>query len=114
MTCDVRQNTSLANLLGVNWVDMHLLADRTNLEELKKLGILQGDVEEMMKVSLGAVFMPHGLGHFMGCDVHDVHGYPEVKIFLVFPNDIFREHFFQSHRVVRMRICVEDYGGETF
>ena len=31
----------------------------------------------MMQSRLGAVFMPHGLGHFLGCDVHDVHGYPE-------------------------------------
>ena len=61
-------------------MDMHLLADRTNLEEMKKLGILTGDVEGMMKVRLGAVFMPHGLGHFMGCDVHDVHGYPGVSV----------------------------------
>lgn len=62
---------------GVKWTDMHLLADRVQLEELKVLGIVQGDIEEMMKVRLGAVFMPHGLGHFLGCDVHDVHGYPE-------------------------------------
>ncbi|XP_060066154.1 xaa-Pro dipeptidase-like [Ylistrum balloti] len=62
---------------GVSWVDMHLLADRTHLEELKKLGLVQGDVDEMMKVRLGAVFMPHGLGHFMGIDTHDVGGYPE-------------------------------------
>lgn len=62
---------------GVSWVDMHLLADRVHLEELKKLGLLKGDVEEMMKVRLGAVFMPHGLGHFMGIDTHDVGGYPE-------------------------------------
>ncbi|RWS08883.1 xaa-Pro dipeptidase-like protein, partial [Dinothrombium tinctorium] len=60
---------------GVSWVDMHLLADRTHLEELKKHGLLIGDVEEMMKQRLGAIFMPHGLGHFMGIDTHDVGGY---------------------------------------
>ena len=63
---------------GVSWKDMHLLADRVQLEEMKKLGIVKGDVDAMMKVRLGAIFMPHGLGHFLGCDVHDVHGYPEV------------------------------------
>lgn len=62
---------------GVSWLDMHLLAEKTQLEELKKAGLLKGDVEEMMKVRLGAVFMPHGLGHFMGLDVHDVGGYLE-------------------------------------
>ncbi|KAL4234605.1 hypothetical protein ACF0H5_006246 [Mactra antiquata] len=62
---------------GVSWVDMHKLAEKVQLEELVKLGLLQGDVDEMMKVRLGAVFMPHGLGHFMGIDTHDVGGYPE-------------------------------------
>ncbi|XP_023243854.1 xaa-Pro dipeptidase-like [Centruroides sculpturatus] len=62
---------------GVSWVDMHLLACQVQLEELKKHGLLKGDIEDMMKVHLGATFMPHGLGHFMGCDVHDVGGYPE-------------------------------------
>ena len=37
-------------LLGVEWVDMHKLAERVELEELKKCGILCGDIEEMMKV----------------------------------------------------------------
>ena len=60
-------------------MDMHKLAERVELEELKKAGLLHGEVEEMMKVRLGAVFMPHGLGHFMGKDVHDVGGYPEVS-----------------------------------
>ncbi|XP_060110131.1 xaa-Pro dipeptidase isoform X2 [Heteronotia binoei] len=62
---------------GVVWPDMHRLADRVHLEELKKIGILQGTVDDMVKVHLGAVFMPHGLGHFLGIDVHDVGGYPE-------------------------------------
>ena len=58
---------------------MHLLADRVQLEELVKLGLLQGDIDEMMKVRLGTVFMPHGLGHMMGLDVHDVGGYLPVS-----------------------------------
>lgn len=62
---------------GVSWVDMHLTADRVHLEELTKMGLVKGDIDEMMACRLGALFMPHGLGHFMGHDVHDVGGYPE-------------------------------------
>eukprot|EP00916_Digyalum_oweni_P001781 GHVL01003433.1.p1 GENE.GHVL01003433.1~~GHVL01003433.1.p1 ORF type:complete len:499 (+),score=45.55 GHVL01003433.1:1-1497(+) len=62
---------------GVCWVDMHKLAERVTLEGLKKMGAVRGDIEAMMAVRLGAVFMPHGLGHFMGVDTHDVGGYPE-------------------------------------
>uniref|UniRef100_A0A3B3ZW71 Xaa-Pro dipeptidase n=1 Tax=Periophthalmus magnuspinnatus TaxID=409849 RepID=A0A3B3ZW71_9GOBI len=62
---------------GVKWTDMHRLADRVHLEELVKIGILKGSVEDMMKVHMGSVFMPHGLGHLLGIDVHDVGGYPE-------------------------------------
>ncbi|XP_044520121.1 xaa-Pro dipeptidase [Gracilinanus agilis] len=62
---------------GVSWPDMHRLADRVHLEELTRIGILTGNVDDMAKVHLGAVFMPHGLGHFLGIDVHDVGGYPE-------------------------------------
>ncbi|XP_026875585.2 xaa-Pro dipeptidase isoform X2 [Electrophorus electricus] len=62
---------------GVKWTDMHRLADRVHLEELVKVGILHGSVEDMQKEHLGAVFMPHGLGHLLGIDVHDVGGYPE-------------------------------------
>ncbi|KAG7242585.1 hypothetical protein INR49_020298, partial [Caranx melampygus] len=50
---------------GVKWTDMHRLADRVHLEELVKIGILNGNVEDMMKVHMGSVFMPHGLGHLL-------------------------------------------------
>lgn len=59
---------------------MHRLADRIHLEELTRLGVLSGSVDAMVKAHLGAVFMPHGLGHFLGIDVHDVGGYPEVSV----------------------------------
>ena len=64
---------------GVKWSDMHRLADKVHLEELVKIGILHGSVEVMLKVHLGSIFMPHGLGHLLGIDVHDVGGYPEVR-----------------------------------
>lgn len=64
---------------GVKWTDMHRLADQVYLEELVKIGILKGSMEDMMKVHLGSVFMPHGLGHMLGLDVHDIGGYPEVR-----------------------------------
>ncbi|XP_046649201.1 xaa-Pro dipeptidase-like isoform X1 [Daphnia pulicaria] len=62
---------------GVSWIDMHLLANRVMLKHLKEHGLLQGDVDDMMKANLAATFQPHGLGHFMGLDVHDVGGYLE-------------------------------------
>jgi Xaa-Pro dipeptidase len=65
--------------VGVNWIDMHKLAERTILSHLRTHGLVTGDIEEMMAVNLCAIFMPHGLGHFLGIDVHDVGGYPEVS-----------------------------------
>ncbi|KAK2645425.1 hypothetical protein Ddye_020620 [Dipteronia dyeriana] len=60
---------------GVSWVDMHKLAEKIILEALKKGSAIIGNVEDMMVERLGAVFMPHGLGHFLGIDTHDTGGY---------------------------------------
>lgn len=60
---------------AVPWPDMHRLAERRILEGLLNAGLLRGDVDAMMEARLGATFMPHGLGHLMGLDVHDVGGY---------------------------------------
>ncbi|XP_014469832.1 PREDICTED: xaa-Pro dipeptidase [Dinoponera quadriceps] len=60
---------------GVAWTDMHLLANRVVLASLKEGGLLVGDVEDMIKAGLNEVFQPHGLGHLLGLDVHDVGGY---------------------------------------
>ena len=60
---------------GVDWVDCHKLAEQIILEGLVELGCLTGDVGEMMEKRIGFLFMPHGLGHFIGLDCHDVGGY---------------------------------------
>lgn len=54
---------------------MHKTAYIVLLTHLRDGGLLQGDVNEMVEEGLGAVFQPHGLGHLLGCDVHDVGGY---------------------------------------
>ncbi len=60
---------------------MHRLSQRILLEEMKAAGLLVGDVDEMMSSYLcGSVFMPCGMGHFLGLDIHDVGGYPQVVL----------------------------------
>ena len=60
---------------GVSWPDMHRLMWRVTLTHLVALGALAGDVDEMLEAEVGAVFIPCGLGHLIGCDTHDVGGY---------------------------------------
>lgn len=63
---------------GVEWTDMHLLSHRALSEHLLEFGLFQNaTVDELMDHEISAYFYPHGLGHLMGLDVHDVGGYPE-------------------------------------
>jgi len=62
---------------GVEWADMHRLAYEVILKELTRHGFLTGDLEQQKKNHIAALFMPHGLGHFLGLETHDVGGYPE-------------------------------------
>lgn len=60
---------------GVCYKSMHRLAQRVLLERMTAGGLFKGDVEEMVAAGLIGHFMPHGLGHCLGLDVHDVGGY---------------------------------------
>ncbi|KAG1667905.1 hypothetical protein FOA52_013666 [Chlamydomonas sp. UWO 241] len=60
---------------GANWVDMHTLAYTRLLEGLRTAGLVKGEVADMLAADIGGVFMPHGLGHMLGLDTHDVGGY---------------------------------------
>ncbi len=62
---------------GVFYKDMHLLAAKTIASGLKDLGLMKGDVDAAVTAGAHALFMPHGLGHMLGLDVHDMEGLGE-------------------------------------
>lgn len=67
------EESAIASLRpGKSYRDCHLEANRLMLSKLKELGIVKGDVEVMLAVGVGGLFMPHGLGHMIGLDVHDM------------------------------------------
>jgi Xaa-Pro aminopeptidase len=57
---------------GISNRDLHLNACRIIASGLKDLGLMKGDMAEAVKEGAHALFMPHGLGHMMGLDVHDM------------------------------------------
>lgn len=62
---------------GVKMEDMHLAAARIIMQGLKDIDIVKGDIDDLMENNIFALFFPHGLGHFLGLDTHDVGGYPK-------------------------------------
>lgn len=72
---DAHRSVIAAMAPGVSWPDLHSLAYRKIIGGLAAGGLLQGDIEEMIAAEVGGLFMPHGLGHLIGIDTHDVGGY---------------------------------------
>ena len=57
---------------GVAYRDVHLASARKMLEGLSALGLVKGDLDQMVAEGIAGLFQPHGLGHNMGLDVHDM------------------------------------------
>jgi Xaa-Pro aminopeptidase len=57
---------------GISNRDLHLMACKIITTEMKNLGLMKGDVDEAVAEGAHALFMPHGIGHMMGLDVHDM------------------------------------------
>lgn len=57
---------------GISNRDLHFMACKIITTEMKNLGLMKGDVDEAVAAGAHALFMPHGLGHMMGLDVHDM------------------------------------------
>jgi Xaa-Pro aminopeptidase len=70
----------LAAKPGVSHRDVHFLACRIIASGMKELGLMKGDVDQAVAEGAHALFMPHGLGHMMGLDVHDMEGLGEDNV----------------------------------
>ncbi|TBR60201.1 Xaa-Pro aminopeptidase [Westiellopsis prolifica IICB1] len=57
---------------GVEYRDLHLLACNVIAQGLVDLGILRGDAENLVERNAHSLFFPHGIGHLLGLDVHDM------------------------------------------
>lgn len=65
---------------GVRWWDVHFDVCRLMTNRLKELGLMKGDTEEALRAGAHALFLPHGLGHMMGLDVHDMEGLGQIHV----------------------------------
>lgn len=65
---------------GVKWMDVHLDVCRLMAERLKAVGLMKGNTEDAVQAGAHAMFLPHGLGHMMGMDVHDMEGLGQVYV----------------------------------
>jgi Xaa-Pro aminopeptidase len=62
---------------GVSNKEIHLMAARIIADGLKGMGLMKGNMDNAVDQGAHALFFPHGLGHHIGLDVHDMEGYGE-------------------------------------
>ena len=65
---------------GIPFRDLHRLAARVITDGLTGLGLMRGDAAEAVDAGAHALFFPHGLGHAIGLDVHDMEGLGEDRV----------------------------------
>jgi Xaa-Pro aminopeptidase len=65
---------------GIKFREVHMQAANIIASGLRDLGIMKGNIGEAVKQGAHALFMPHGLGHMMGLDVHDMEGLGENNV----------------------------------
>ena len=78
----LKANNTATNLIkpGETYLSIHLKIAEVIATELKELGLMKGDVNEAVVNGAHALFFPHGLGHMMGLDVHDMENYGQIHV----------------------------------
>jgi len=77
---EAQTKTSEAINPGVAFKNIHAMAAKIITTGLKNLGIMKGNVDEAVEAGAHALFFPHGLGHMIGLDVHDMENFGEKYV----------------------------------
>lgn len=102
---------------GVKYKDVHMAICRTITERMKELGLMKGDTDAAVAAGAHALFLPHGLGHMMGMDVHDMEGLGQVYVGFddeVRPSDQFGTNALRCGRRLQEGFVVTDEPGIYF
>ena len=75
-------NNKAAKLIkpDVTYLSIHLKVAEIIATGLKEIGLMKGDIKEAVKNGAHALFFPHGLGHMMGLDVHDMEDLGQIYV----------------------------------
>jgi peptidase, M24 family len=65
---------------GVKYMDVHFAICRILFDRMKELGLAKGDTDAAVAAGAHAMFLPHGLGHMMGMDVHDMESFDQINV----------------------------------
>lgn len=76
---DMQSQTMAMIKPGASWDEIHLKAHEVLIDNFLQLGIFKGNKDDIFKSHVSTAFFPHGLGHLLGLDTHDVGGYPNYN-----------------------------------
>ena len=65
---------------GITYKEVHQAASRKLAEGYRGIGILRGNIDDIVEAGAHSLLMPHGLGHMMGLDVHDMENYGQINV----------------------------------
>lgn len=65
---------------GVKYADVHFAICRIIFDRMKELGLAKGNTDDALREGAHAMFLPHGLGHMMGMDVHDMESLDQINV----------------------------------
>ena len=101
----------------VKYRDVHFAMCRHITERLKDLGLMRGNTDDAVAAGAHALFLPHGLGHMMGMDVHDMEGLGQVYVGFdneVRPSEQFGTNALRFGRRLKKGFVVTDEPGIYF